>query len=390
MSRQPIARSPDLQRLQNEGYDIDVRTGFLLVRDVPYVNANAALHRGTLVMQLDMAGDVAAKPSSHVAFWIGEHPCHSNGEKIISIQNSSQIQDLGGGLCIGHTFSAKADYRDYHHKVTTYIGRIAGEAALLDATATAMTFPVIAEPDGDSIFNYADTATSRAGIGAINAKVKGQRIGIIGGGGTGAYVFDLVAKTLVAEIHIFDGDVFLNHNAFRAPGAPTIEQLREKPSKVDYLGAIYDKMRKGIVRHPVFVDASNVALLDGLDFVFICMDRGAAKRIVVQHLITNGTPFIEVGMGVVVTDEKLGGIVRLVCSTPDARDAAAQHVSYAEDDGGANEYATNIQIAELNALNAALAVMRWKQHFGVYQDNRQDHYRGYSIATGQIVSEGER
>ena len=39
------------------------------------------------------------------------------------------------------TFSAKADYRDYHHKVTTYIGRIAGEAAVIDPTIRAKHFP---------------------------------------------------------------------------------------------------------------------------------------------------------------------------------------------------------------------------------------------------------
>lgn len=390
MSRQPIARSPDLLRLQNEGYDIDVQAGYLLVRDVPYVDTAPAVRRGTLVMQLDMAGDVAAKPASHVAFWIGDHPCHSTGAKITSIQNASQVQDLGGGLRIEHTFSAKADYRDYHHKVSTYVGRIEGEAVILDPTATAKTFPVIAEADAEGIFNYIDTATSRAGIGTINAKLKGQRIGIIGLGGTGAYILDLVAKTSVAEIHILDGDTLLNHNAFRTPGAPTIEQLRQKPLKVDHLGRIYDAMRKGIIRHRFYIDATNIALLDGLDFVFVCMDRGKAKRIAIEHLVANRTPFIEVGMGVVVSDGSLGGIVRLVSSTPDTREQAARHVSYAEDDGGANAYATNIQIAELNALNAALAVIRWKQHNLVYQDSRHDHYRGYSIASGQIVAEGSR
>ena len=46
MSRRPIARSPDLLRLQNEGYDIEVRGGYLLVRDIPYVNSHRAVQRG--------------------------------------------------------------------------------------------------------------------------------------------------------------------------------------------------------------------------------------------------------------------------------------------------------------------------------------------------------
>lgn len=390
MSRRPIALSPDLRRLQNEGYDLEIRGGLLLIREIPYVNASATVARGTLVMKLNLAGDVAGKPPDHTAHWIGAHPCHASGAKITTIENPSGPTDLGHGIRADFMFSAWAEYRDYHHKVTTYVGRIAGEAAKVDPTATAMTFPAIATDEKESVFKYADTASSRAGIDAINTKTAGQKIGIVGGGGTGAYVLDFVAKTHVAEIHIFDGDTFFNHNAFRAPGAPSLEQLREKPQKVDYLAGIYDKMRNGIVRHDTYIDASNVQMLDGFHFVFVCMDRGAAKRVVIKRLIAKGIPFIEVGMGIINTDGQLGGIARVVCSTPDTRQEAEGHISYVEDDGGANEYATNIQIAELNALNAAMAVIRWKQYFGIYQDHRGNFYQGYSIASGEVIGEGIR
>jgi hypothetical protein len=118
------------------------------------------------------------------------------------------------------------EYRDYRHKVETYVGRIAGEAAVLDETATAQTFPVIPTGEGaEGVFNYVDTASSRAGIGAVNEKLAGQRVASAGMGGTGGYILDQVAKTEVAEIHLFDGDVFSQHNAFRAPGAPSLRGL---------------------------------------------------------------------------------------------------------------------------------------------------------------------
>ena len=69
------------------------------------------------------------------------------------------------------------------------------------------------------MFLYEDTASSRADIVTINSKLKSLRIGIVGLGGTGSYVLDFVAKTPVKEIHLFDGDTFDQHNAFRAPGA---------------------------------------------------------------------------------------------------------------------------------------------------------------------------
>jgi hypothetical protein len=271
--------------------------------------------------------------------------------------------------------------------MTTYLGRIAGEAAKIDPTATPRTFPAIPDDEGDAVFKYIDTASSRAGIGAVNGKVAGQRIGIVGLGGSGGYVLDLVAKTRVAEIHLFDGDVFSQHNAFRPPGAPTLAQLQAKPQKVAHFAEVYAAMRNGIVAHDVFLDEANVALLDGLDFVFLCLDGGSVKRAVVARLVKKGTPFVEVGMGVSICDGELGGIVRVVTSTPETRHIAAPHISYADGGGEANEYATNIQIAELNALNAAIAVIRWKKLFGVYRDTRNEFYSGYSIAAGEIVSE---
>ena len=84
----------------------------------------------------------------------------------------------------------------------------------------------------------------------------------------------------------------------------------------------------------------------------------------------------------------ISGIVRLTTMTPDKRDSAAAHISYSDEDGEVNEYASKIQIAELNALNAVMAVMRWKRLFGIYADRRKDWYAGYSIPSGEIIMEG--
>ena len=119
MSRQPIARSPDLARLQNEGYDLDIKGGHLLVRDVPFVASDRTVRRGILVMVLDLSGDVTGKPKNHKAYWIGDHPCYADGRKIEVIANSSNRLTLHPEVTVDHMFSARADYRDYHHKVTT-------------------------------------------------------------------------------------------------------------------------------------------------------------------------------------------------------------------------------------------------------------------------------
>ncbi|ESZ05288.1 MULTISPECIES: ThiF family adenylyltransferase [unclassified Mesorhizobium] len=388
MSRRPIALSPDLLRLRNEGYDIDIRDGFLLVRNVPFVTSVCTIERATLVSPLSLSGDVTVKPGTHVCYWTGAHPCHADGSKIRSIENGAEPNDLAPGLHAAFTFSAKADYRNYHHKMTTYIGRIAGEAAKLDPTVTARIFPAIATEAEESVFQYVDTATSRSGIGAINSKVAGQKIAIAGLGGTGSYILDLVAKSSVAEIHLFDGDVFSQHNAFRAPGAASLDELKAGMLKVDRFAGIYSLLHRGIKPHAFFLDETNVGEFAGLDFVFVCMDVGPAKRAVIDYLVANGISFVDAGMGVTVDDGRLGGIVRVTVSTPETRDLAAPHISYADDAGQANDYTSNIQIAELNALNAALAVIRWKKVATIYRDSRHSVYLGYSIASGEIITEG--
>ncbi len=389
MSQQLIARSKDLLQLQNEGYDLKVLAGHLLIRDVPYVNANREVKYGILISTLCLSGDVTGRPDTHVAYWTGEHPCHSDGRKLDTISNPSGPQNLGNEIRADFTFSAKADYRDYHHKMTTYIGRIAGEARVLDEKVTAQTFPVVSTEEGASVFRYMDTATSRIGTGAINERFSTQRVGIIGLGGTGSYVLDLVAKTCVAEIHLFDDDVFSQHNAFRAPSAASIEELQAKPKKVEYFYTLYNKMRRGIHAHGQAMNDASAGLLLNLDFVFICMDSGKAKEEVISALLKANIPFIEVGMGIVRGDGHLSGLMRVTMGTTAVKDEILEKINFSEDDGRENEYSTNIQIAELNAMNAALAVIRWKKFYGFYRDSARAHSYSFSIAANEMVNEVE-
>lgn len=394
MSHRLIAHSKDLLALRNEGFHLEVRSGYLLMRDVPYVNsARDVRENGVLVSSLETeiidGKEVTKKPTKHVTYWIGEHPCHANGEKIRSFENPSEPPAFGGDLKADYTFSAKADYRDYEHKMRAYLGWIVGEAQNIRPEVTAQTYPVYpTDEEDDDVFQYIDTASSRVHIGADNEKLEGQRIAIVGVGGTGSYVFDFIAKTRVAEIHIFDGDEFDTHNAFRSPGAWSLEELQKKKSKVDNFFDIYSKLRrKGLVKHNKPLTAENLHLLANISFVFLCLDSGKAKRAIVDWLVLNKIPFIDVGMGITRGPSGLQGIVRLLTSTPDKRDHIERRMSFGADDVVPNEYATNIQIAELNALNAALAVIRWKRMLGFYRDAGHEHYQSYQIATSELCNE---
>lgn len=394
MSHRLIDRSPDLAALRKAGFHIVISNGYLLLKDVPYVTSSREVRKdGVLVSELDTevvdGQEVTRKPEKHTVFWIGDYPCHADGRQIGSFYHPNQGQDLGGGLHVNFMFSAKANYRDYQHKLQAYLGWIVGEARKLDPDATAETHPIYAaDPDDDDVFHYIDTASSRVRIGADNDKLRDQRVGIIGVGGTGSYVLDFVAKTRVAEIRIFDGDRFDTHNAFRAPGAWSLEELDAKKSKVRNFIDIYSKLRRrGLSGQSEKITDKNLYLLEGLTFVFLCVDQGKAKRAIVDWLLEQKIPFINVGMGITRAPSGLQGMVRLVTCTSSKHDHIARHIAFGEDDEAENEYATNIQIAELNALNAAMAVIRWKKVVGFYRDAGREHYSSFQIATASLLNE---
>ena len=111
-------------------------------------------------------------------------------------------------------------------------------------------------------FKIPNTFEARAAIGSVQDRIRDQSIAIIGLGGTGAYVLDLIAKTPVAEIHLLDSDDVDWHNFMRAPGAPTVKEIESRHKgrlrKVDYYHSKYASLREGIHPHAVRVDSPSM------------------------------------------------------------------------------------------------------------------------------------
>jgi hypothetical protein len=252
-------------------------------------------------------------------------------------------------------------------------------AEIIDSNATACVYPVIEDDEEDSVFNYFDTASSRADIVAINNKLKGQKIAIVGLGGTGAYILDLLAKTPVAEIHLYDDDSFLVHNAFRAPGAPSNEQLSKAQKKVEYYANIYAQMHKYIIPHIVRIDDSTIHELYDKSYVFISVDLDSVRQFIFRNLVDNKVPFIDAGLGVEKnqTGDLLTGILRVTTGTPAKHDHLQKRVGSIDDEN--EDYKSNIQIADLNMLNATLAVLKWKKLSGFYYDGMNEHHLIFSL-----------
>ncbi|WP_018615753.1 ThiF family adenylyltransferase [Segetibacter koreensis] len=388
MSQQLINHSKDLKKLRDEGFAIQVKGGYLVIHHIPYVNTQKEVKRGILVSQLNLVNNsTTAKPNTHVMFFIGDQPCDKDGNIITAIQHGVGEQKLLDGFTVNRSFSNKPanGYADFYEKVTTYARIITAPAKSLDASLTEKTFDVIADDDAETVFSYVDTNSSRANVAHINSKFLEQRIAIIGMGGTGAYILDLVAKAPVKDIHTYDGDEFLQHNAFRSPGAASLEHLNKKMKKVSYYAEMYLKLHKGIKEHAYYITDTNLTELDAMSYVFICVDNDVARRMIIQHLLKVKIPFIDVGLGVNIANEQLVGTIRVTTGTVHKNDHLSNRISFEEDEN--NEYSTNVQIADLNCLNAVMAVMKWKKLSGFYQDLREEHHSSYSINVAQLQNE---
>jgi hypothetical protein len=123
-----------------------------------------------------------------------------------------------------------------------------------------------------------------------------------------------------------------------------------------------------------------------MDFVFISMEAGVVKKPVIEKLLQLEIPFIEVGMGVYLRDGKLGGLMRTTTGTARKNDHLWRRIPLS-DGGIKNEYDKNIQICELNVLNAGFAVVRFKKLFGFYDDRRDEHYSTYAIGRNDTNNE---
>lgn len=387
MSLQLINHSPDLKHLRDEGFEIEVRGGHLIVHHIPYVNSNCEIKMGKLISTLTLNNNLTTRPDNHVISFMGEQPCNKDGSVITAIQHAIPNQQLFDDIIINYSFSNKPQngYVDYFQKVTRYAEIIIAPAKSIDPTMTAKTFKLIEVSDGDSPFKYIDTNTSRANIDNLNSKFKGQRIGIIGLGGTGSYILDLVAKTPVKEILLFDGDIFLQHNAFRAPGAASLTSLRLQSKKVDYFASIYSQMHNAIRTISSNISEENIESLKDLSFVFICIDSNIGRSMIISKLKQLGITFIDVGLGVNLTEDSLIGTLRVTIGSKEKYDHISNRIGSVPIDD--NEYSTNIQIADLNALNAVMAVIKWKKMCGFYQDLKEEHHSTYTINTSQLINE---
>ena len=141
-------------------------------------------------------------------------------------------------------------------------------------------------------------------------------------------------------------------------------------------------MHKGIVSHPYAVTGDNVAELGAMTTVFLSMDSSPVKKLIIDHLISQRIPMFHTGIGLQEIDGGIRGQVKVTTIDHEHHSHVADKVSFT--DPADDLYDQNIQIADLNALNAIFAVIRWKKMLGFYKDNEHEFFSNYVIYTNEI------
>ena len=374
MFQKLVSHNEDLRRLVEKGYAVAFDGPHLIVRDIPYIDAAGTLHWGAFVAKLVFVDEVHVAQDDHQIYFSGGVPHNLDGTPVQNLAggpHSMALSKNAEGVVVQRSFSNKpraaGKFDNFFDKVESYVALIAGPAMSRHGV-TPYSFKIIDTEQEPSVFKLHDTLTSRAEITELSRKFSNDVIAVIGLGGTGSFVLDFIVKTPVKEIRAFDLDHFHVHNAFRSPGQLKTSELGK--SKAEVYASRYENFRHGLLLHSKMLDSTSANDLDGVTFAFVCVDKGSARAEIFRMLIDKGIPFIDVGMGPSLS--KRGLIKGMIRTTyyPPANASVIVAMGHAEtQDAPENVYRTNIQIAELNALNATIAVIRFKQLRGFYEDD---------------------
>jgi hypothetical protein len=382
------SHNDDIQRLLDKGYALRIDGAHLVVRDIPYLDHQLALQVGAIVAKLEFIDKVRVKQDDHQVYFGGSVPHGLNGQPIPNLGGGPTMLPLSKtDVVVQRSFSNKPEggFPNFFDKVEHYVRVIAGPAMEMYG-GNPLTFGVDTDVATGSVFKFQDTLTSRAEIGDLAAKFKDEIVAIVGLGGTGSYLLDFFAKTPVKEIRAFDGDSYHVHNAFRSPGRLDESELGN--SKAGVYHGRYKNFREGLIIERKYIDRSSVNDLKGVTFAFVCVDKGLARAEIFDLLIDLQIPFIDVGMGLNRKQGPLAGTIRATYyAVGNAADVRNMQLAEMVDDPD-DIYRSNVQIAELNALNAGIAMIRYKQLRGFYVDDSASYHLLMGVENLRTFAEG--
>lgn len=378
----------EIGALLEQGISLSFTESYVIVNDVPYVNEQGELKWAMLAASLHLlTPDSLGKPFNHQMYWSGTYPYFVDGTKIPVNKIEANVDLAGTHFAIFLSnkpkFGNDQPFDNYYDLIEHYVGLISGPAAEKFGVTpyTGAKYDLSVE---ESVFKIADTFSAKAEITDLNELVAEDRIAVIGLGGTGSFVLDFIAKTPVHSIDAYDFDVFEVHNTFRSPGGFEGDDFGNL--KTSIYKKKYDSLRHRLKVHNKRVGKGDEALFADTTFAFVCIDDGEARAEICDMLIGLKIPFIDVGMGVEKEDGTLDGLIRTTVFHEASLERARSEIpTDKRDEVGA--YRTYVQISELNALNAAIAVICYKKFRKFYCDEEAYFQNIITIGSSNWIGE---
>lgn len=202
----------------------------------------------------------------------------------------------------------------------------------------------------------------------VAKKISQDKIAIIGLGGTGMRLAELLSKSPISKILLIDPEMIEDKNIFKLP----INQDDIGKRKID-VASNKMSLSQNVVKH-FGVYESGLEELHDINFAFICIDDNDARSIIKEDLISRGIDFIDSGIWIKESNTSGYRFASRSSTKEDMKQVIAE----------VGDYKENTQIAEINALAAAQAVIHYKTIKGFYKGKEATKSRikienGFSI-----------
>ena len=162
MFHQLVSHNEDLRRLVEKGYAVAMDSGYLVVRDIPYLDVQRQLQWGAFVAKLEFIDKLTVQQDDHQIWFAGSVPHSLDGKPIPNLGGGLTSLPLGEAsqdVVVQRRFSNKpkatGKFADFLEKIESYLTIVSGPAMELH-NANPYTFRT-RETMPASVFKVHDT-----------------------------------------------------------------------------------------------------------------------------------------------------------------------------------------------------------------------------------------
>ena len=212
-----------------------------------------------------------------------------------------------------------------------------------------------------------------------------EGVTIVGLGGVGAWIADLVLKADPREVHGWDYDCIEPKNILRMPGGLDPSAWIGRP-KADWFQETYSLIHTNVHGHNVKVLPGNVQeVIAGTTFAFVAVDDAHDRMMVCDALASAGVPFVVVGLSPVRKDKRVRVSMRTVTAhvgTSSWRNAIPQVGQAGQDDYG------SLDLPDVYAMAAGWAIQSWRKMRGQFWQEQREECLDYSASDQSLIVRG--